>query len=143
MLPINARARIQLERMGVRCLGDLAQIAEADLRANGHIGATSLERLCVLLRSVAVDFAELTTLPQELPKSVPRTPDTDETPVVALRPWLGAVVNKLQAADLNTLGAVRAASRAARLSRIPGLGMRSEALIDHFLHEIAPDRPTA
>lgn len=132
--------------MGVRCLGDLARIAEADLRANGHIGATSLERLHVLLQAVAMEFAELTTLPQEpsqlLPRT-PRTPDTDETPVVALRPWLGAVVNKLQAADLNTLGAVRAASRSARLSRIPGLGMRSEALIDQFLHEIAPDRPTA
>lgn len=62
-------------------------------------------------------------------------PDADDTPVAQLRPWVGAVVEKLQEAGVETLGELRAAAKEGPLRRMRGVGANGQDRLLEFLGE--------
>lgn len=60
-------------------------------------------------------------------------PDEDSVDVMELRPWVGAVVERLRAAGVRTLGELRAAAAAGPLREIRGVGAHSEERLLDFL----------
>lgn len=69
-------------------------------------------------------------------------PTDDATPVASLRPWIGAVADRLLRAGVRNLGQLKGQAKAGRLLHINGVGPDSAQRVLGFLGELA-GRPAA
>jgi DNA-directed RNA polymerase subunit alpha len=67
---LSARSRNCLDRLGIRTLGDLADISEAELMASKNFGETSLKEVRIIMESkgltVGMNQAEVRQAPQQV-----------------------------------------------------------------------------